>query len=341
MNQEDKMKNRLIHLVLVFTIIASLAACAAPPTLTVAPMVPIIQPPAPPTQSHTEIAPTSNQIPPRILAISRGDQPAGFAVTLDNLILIKTDGTIIKEITDETRSTYDEHPSWSPDGTRIAYHSGHGLFPGYAIWVINTDGTNKKKITEDPICALVPAWSPDSTKIAFTNYDNGKCQIYFVNPDGTELTKVTKGPNDLYPQWMPDGTLLFVRKVGVCDDLTGDIFSINSDGSNLQQLTKLGHVGAFGISPDGKMIAYQDTKKNQIMVIPLDGSQPSKPIFNVKFSTFAVQPSWSNDGKIIAIAANSWGTMFGSDLFLVNADGSGFTEVPTDRGVFDPVWKPE
>ncbi len=89
------------------------------------------------------------------------------------------------------------------------------------------------------------------------------------------------------------------------------------------------------------MIAYQDTKKNQIMVIPLDGSQPSRAIFDVKFSTYAVQPSWSNDGKIIAIAANSWGTAFGSDLFLVNADGSGFSKVPLEKGVWDPVWKPE
>ncbi len=215
------MKNRSSYLVFVFFLIASLAACAAPAR----PSTP--QPPTTTYEALIEIPTTSMPIPPGIFAITISDNVSGGPIKSDNISLINANGTKQVDITTQITNTYDEHPSWSPDGTRIAYHSGHNLFPGYAIWVINTDGTNKKKITEDPICALVPTWSPDGTKIAFTNYDNGKCQIYYVNPDGTELTKVTKGPNDLYPQWMPDGTLLFVRRVGVCDDSTGDIFSVN------------------------------------------------------------------------------------------------------------------
>jgi TolB protein len=257
--------------------------------------------------------------------------------------LLNPDGTEIKEITKGFSDTWDEHPTWSPDGSKIAYHSGHGEYQSYSIWVVNADGSGKVKITEDPVHGLWPSWSLDGSQIAFNNVvnDAGKCEIYLVNPDGSGLKKVTSGPNDVLPKWAPDGSILFIRRVGTCEDSTGDIYSIQPDGSDLQQITSFGHVGGFGLSPDGKKIAYYDTKKAQIIVYQLDGSEPQKPIFVLTFRSYFVQPSWSPDGKTIAIAADAWGTYQGSKLYLVNADGTGFTEMSLEKGVWDPAWKPE
>ena len=70
-------------------------------------------------------------------------------------------------------------PSWSPDGTRIAF-SRHS-----EIWVMNADGTNQTKLLDSDQC---PRWSPDGTKIAF----EGNGDIWVMNADGTNQRKLTK-----------------------------------------------------------------------------------------------------------------------------------------------------
>lgn len=72
-------------------------------------------------------------------------------------------------------------PSWSPDGTRIAFtrHS--------EIWVMNADGTNQIKLLDSGQC---PRWSPDGTKIAFVSKT---FDVWIMNTDGSNQTKLTSG----------------------------------------------------------------------------------------------------------------------------------------------------
>jgi len=61
------------------------------------------------------------------------------------------------------------------------------------IYVMNTDGTERTRLTDIPgYDHWPPTWSPDGTRIAFTSdgtEDNG--EIYVMNSDGTGLTKLT------------------------------------------------------------------------------------------------------------------------------------------------------
>src|SRR6266511_1713409 len=63
-----------------------------------------------------------------------------------------------------------EYPAWSPDGTRIAFM---GQTPegteNYEIYVMNADGTGRRRLTDSPASDGFPSWSPDGTKIAFTS----------------------------------------------------------------------------------------------------------------------------------------------------------------------------
>ena len=337
------MKNRSVYTFFVLIIIASLAACSAPSTQTVAPASPTIQSPVPTIEPPNEIPSTSIPIPSGIIAISKTDQKSGGVYSREDVALISTDGSTIRELTAGESSIWNEHPTWSPDGKRIAYHTFGANFQNNSIWVVNADGSGIMKITDDSFDSQWPSWSPDGTYLAFTNTYEGesKCRISVVKPDGSSLKTITSGPFDLFPVWTPDGSIAFIRKVGTCHDSTGDVFLIQPDGSGLKQITNSGHISGVGFSPDGKWIAYHDTKKKQILVYPLDDSQPPTSIFDLPFFADYIQPTWSPDGKTIAIASSNMWTSSGSKLYLVNADGSGSIEVPIDRGVFDPAWKPE
>ncbi len=93
------------------------------------------------------------------------------------------------------------YPSWSPDGTRIAYDADDPSDPG--IHVFNPDGTNDVLLRED-FDASHPAWSPDKAKIAFKGaHSFGAGNIMVMNADGTAVANVTTGGLDSDPDWQP------------------------------------------------------------------------------------------------------------------------------------------
>jgi Tol biopolymer transport system component len=219
-------------------------------------------------------------------------------------------------------------PTFLPaDGTSLPYASKPGPCPTVSVWVANEDGTDKVKITihnelvsrffsDIPVCPIWLTWEPQHVKrIAFTNFNQEKqsCHISVYNLGGSGWKNITSGPNDLLPDWAEDGTIFFIRRERKCLDSTGDVFSVQPDGSGLTQITKFGHVGGVGISHDGKNIAYQDLEKHQIMIYPLDGSESPKPIYNVDINTYYINPRWSEDG---------------SELYLDYLDGSGGIDIP-------------
>jgi Tol biopolymer transport system component len=96
----------------------------------------------------------------------------------------------------------DYNPSWSPDGTQIAFHSHRYLGVG-RIFVMNADGTNVRRLTSPEF----DDWSPDGTQILFNSSRNGNRDIWLMDSDGSQMLNLTKRPSDdWWPASSPDGS---------------------------------------------------------------------------------------------------------------------------------------
>src|SRR5215467_2003880 len=103
-------------------------------------------------------------------------------------------------------------PSFSPDGTRIAFNSDLGGIP--QVWTADVDGGWPQPVTtlDEPVHFL--HWSPDGSEIAFTVAPGGGMneQVYTVRPDGTGLRRLTDGGRETnrLGRWTHDGTALML-----------------------------------------------------------------------------------------------------------------------------------
>ncbi|TEU11419.1 MAG: hypothetical protein E3J25_08085, partial [Anaerolineales bacterium] len=160
------------------------------------------------------------------------------------LVTINADGTGAEEIGDSLAC------KWAPDGKRIAIAD----FLTQGLWTADPDGSYPYLLAQTvdwdnrdkPINQIAynslgydvpgPAWSPDGKKIVFTSLWDGNPEIYVVDRDGKNLTRLTRNlAYDLNPVWSPDGTMIAFSSNR---DGNFDIFVMRADGS---QQVKVAH----------------------------------------------------------------------------------------------------
>jgi TolB protein len=182
----------------------------------------------------------------------------------------------------ETRITFtadvqETWPSWSPDGTKIAYTSD-AADPFQDIWVMDADGNNQTRLTLTAGFDAFPEWSPGGTEIAFTSDRAALDDIWVMDADGSNPTRLTTGPKvDERPDWSPSGgRIVFSRG--------GNIWKMHADGSNEVRLTSDTRIEfAPAYSPNGKRIAFTrqtwDGTRFGVWTIRADGSQGAHRTF--------------------------------------------------------------
>lgn len=248
------------------------------------------------------------------------------------IFTIHPDGTSRKQLTSEGQSGV---PTWSRDGTRIAFMSIRNNHAWVAV--MKADGSEQKMLVE----GMAPDWSPDGTEIAYSSPDG---QTWVMNADGSEKKQVTH--SDTYksrPTWSHDGkrmAFILIQNPRDPKDPQPQIGIMNADGSKERLLTKEKRENVR-INADGKKTlletAYDanapswspvddriafwsgiENRYGQIWVIRADGTG-SKQLTDDPNHRNSDDPSWSPDGKKILFSTGRSGR---NELWVMNADGS-------------------
>jgi Tol biopolymer transport system component len=126
----------------------------------------------------------------------------------------------------------DIDPTWSPDGSMIAFASSRA--GKRQLFVANANGKQVNQVTDLSNMGGRSSWSPDGTKLTFYRGPSGDRDIYTINIDGSGLQKLTNGGDNLGPSWSPDGDWIAFTSFR---DGNNEIYIVRPNGQRETRLT--------------------------------------------------------------------------------------------------------
>ncbi|MGQ0744678.1 MAG: hypothetical protein ACT4OS_10170 [Acidimicrobiales bacterium] len=267
---------------------------------------------------------------------------------------VSADGTGLVQVT--SGESTDSYPTFSPDGTRIAYESTTA--EGTDVWMVEAagggaGGGTARKLTADPGDERFPAFSPDGRTLAFASDRTGNFDIYTIALDSDRTAPTGAGPPDVGetaarrltdtplpeygPVWSSDGTRIFFQSLR---DGDSEIYVMNADGTGTERLTSSpGDDELPAVSPDGEKLAFTSARDGnpEVYVMDATGGAATRVTDDAAVDS---APAWSPDGEDLVFQSSRRG---GSKLWIVPASGgrpTRLTEGDGSKSDFVPDWAP-
>jgi TolB protein len=236
----------------------------------------------------------------------------------------------------------DMNPQVSPDGKSLVFYSDRS--GTNQIYSMNIRTKKVTRLTNNDSEDFDPSYSPDGTLIVFkSTRDDGRGDIFTMRVDGSQqknITPILYNTEEWDPTFSKNGTkIVFVIRKDV-DDLTDEIYTMNIDGTKIQQLTKNKVADWYpSINPQTGTIVYvskdQEHDTDALFTMNIDGSD--KRVLSTRPGQYA-DPSWNTAGNRI-IFINGNGKNY--DLYIMQADGKNTKKImSTSHDELSPVFLP-
>ena len=226
-------------------------------------------------------------------------------------------------------------PSWSPDGSRLAYVSFER--GNSSIYIQNISTGARELVTSFRGINGAPTFSPDGRRLALTLSRSGNPEIYVMDLGSKQLTQLTNQFGiDTEPTWSADGSSIYFTS-----DRGGrpQIYRVSSSGGSASRVTFQGNYNATAtVSYDGKKIAVAQGSGNNYRIAMMDSSLGSPRWSTLSPGSLDESPSFAPNASMVLYAAREGRR---GVLYAVSADARVRQRlVLADGDVREPAWSP-
>ncbi len=219
------------------------------------------------------------------------------------------------------------------------------------LYLIQPDGSDLIRLTDNPAVDRDPAWSPDGRQLAFRSRRDGSSDIFVMQATGAKPVNLARDPQDsiddeFHPAWHPSGeefalyTDRYAQSSCAAHQLA--LMPVTGGLDNIRLLDiPPGNQISFAWSPDGQLLVFSSTRCDGPGTRLYLWERETNTVYSVTDDTLspALYPAWSHDGRFIAFVSASDGN---HDIYRLNTlDYTVINLTNHPARDTEPAWSPD